>query len=941
MDRPSRSIAARTALSATAACVVWFLTGCAAVSNLVAVATTPPAPAPAHLTGTPVPAAPGASAPVVTLASAAPVAATPPLPPGSPPHFANVIKDARKTEGLFTLWQKDEKVWIELRPEDFNKPFFLSPKFASGIGEGGLFGGTMTRSWGEAYGKPQVVEFRRIHNQVQMIARNTAFVAKAGSAEALAVKAAFSPSLLGSSPVVSQPHPEHKSVLIEANGLFVSDMLGVGMLLQRNFHQGYGFDPRHSAITALRGKADEVVFEVMNHYATSSIASSSGGGSGAPVVPGGLPDARSLFVNLHYSLGRLPEEPMAPRKADPRIGHFTTNVNDFGDDLARSPRVRYVNRWRLEKKDPAAALSEPVKPITFWLDRTIPPKYREAITAGVLEWNKAFERIGFKNALVVQVQPENADFDTLDMGYASIRWMTNSNPQFGAIGPSHVDPRSGEILDADIGIESLSSRSIRSVRAQVLGKALMSAWPGLLENGGAVAAHAHDPLQCSYAQHAGEQMDYALDVLEARGDLAPDGPQAQQFVFDYLKDTTMHEVGHTLGLRHNFRASTAYTEAQLSDPQFTRANGNTGSVMEYAPINLPRPGDKGGTPFQTTLGPYDYWAVEYAYKPFAPGTTPEQVQAELARIGARSREPQLAYATDEDNFLGVDPDAVQFDLGSDVLAFARKRIDIARDLLKRQEARELKPTEDYSVLRRSVSYALRDVSRAAGALARQIGGVRTLRDFPGSGRDPLTPVPASQQREALDLLIRGLLSADSFRISPALARRLAPDFQERTDAVFEGDAMASVQTDFSLDGMVLSLQRALLGQLMSDTVISRIVDSEGKSRPGEAFHVSELYGRLNAEVWSELAARKGDIPPLRRELQRDHVNRLASLVLRPSAYSRSDARSLLRSEAQALLTRINAATKRPGLSVEAKAHLADSAETLSQALAAKLVRAGV
>jgi hypothetical protein len=519
--------------------------------------------------------------------------------------------------------------------------------------------------------------------------------------------------------------------------------------------------------------------------------------------------------------------------------------------------------------------------------------------------------------------------------------MTNSNPQFGAIGPSHVDPRSGEILDADIGIESLSSRSIRSVRAQVLGKELMNEWPGLLDTGGTAGGQARDPHQCSYAQHAGEQMDYALGVLEARGELAPDSAEAQQFVFDYLKDTTMHEVGHTLGLRHNFRASTAYTDAQLSDAEFTRANGNTGSVMEYAPINLPRPGEKGGTPFQTTLGPYDYWAVEYAYKPFAPGTPPEQVQAELARIGARSREPQLAYATDEDSFLGVDPDAVQFDLGSDVLAFARKRIDIARDLLRRQEARELKATEDYSVLRRSVSYALRDVSRAAGALARQIGGVRTLRDFPGSGRDPLTPVPASQQREALDLLIRGLLSADSFRVSPSLARRLAPDFQERTDAVFEGDPLASVQTDFSLDGMVLSLQRALLAQLMSDTVISRIVDSEGKSRPGEAFRVSELYGRLNAEVWSELAVRKGDIPALRRELQRDHVNRLASLVLRPSTYSRSDARSLLRAEAQALLTRINTATKRPGLSVEAKAHLADSAETLSQALAAKLVRAGV
>ena len=130
--------------------------------------------------------------------------------------------------------------------------------------------------------------------------------------------------------------------------------------------------------------------------------------------------------------------------------------------------MRHVQRWRLEKKDPAAELSEPVKPIVYWLDRTIPLKYRDAITAGILEWNKAFERIGFKNAIEARVQPDDADFDTLDVGVASVRWMTNASPAFGATGPSHVDPRSGEILDADIAIESLDTRARRAIRAQVL-----------------------------------------------------------------------------------------------------------------------------------------------------------------------------------------------------------------------------------------------------------------------------------------------------------------------------------------------------------------------------------------------------------------------------------------------------------------------------------------
>jgi len=644
-------------------------------------------------------------------------------------------------------------------------------------------------------------------------------------------------------------------------------------------------------------------------------------------VPRALPDPRSLFVTTHYSLAKLPDTPTAPRRADARIGHFVTVVNDFSDDLARTPRQRFVNRWRLEKAQPEAALSAPVQPITFWLDRSIPEKYRAAITAGVLEWNKAFEQIGFEGAIRVDIQPDDADWDTLDFGRASIRWMTNANPAFGAIGPSHVDPRTGEILDADIGVESLSSRALRSLRSQVIAKPVES-----------LQEHAHDHSQalCDYADHAAEQLSYALDVLEARGDLDPRSPQAEQFVFDYLKDTTMHEVGHALGLRHNFRSSRLYTDAQLADRAFTEANGLTASVMEYAPINLPPPGvpqARHGTPFNATIGPYDYWAIEYAYKPVAA----VQEAAELARIAARSAEPQLAYGTDEDHFLGIDPESLQFDLGADVVAFAKRRVAIARDLLARQETRQLAPEDDYSVLRRSVSYALRDMGRASGALTRQIGGVRTLRHHAGSGRDPLQPVPAADQRAALDVLASNFLSAESFALSPALQRKLVIDFQERTDAVLGGDPVSS--TDFSLATQVIDLQRGVLQALMSDGVAARLLDSQAKA-PKEALRLSELYERLDRAVWSELA-RGGEISPSRRELQREHVNRMASLLLRPGTLSRSDARSLLRAQAQRLLARIQKASDGRRLSAESRAHLRDSADTLSQALTAKMQRAGL
>ncbi|HNB46622.1 MAG TPA: zinc-dependent metalloprotease, partial [Burkholderiaceae bacterium] len=734
---PNRFEARPTALAALGLCAA-LLAGCATQATAPAKPTGAAAvpangAANAAANGAANAAANGAVRPAAAPAGSAPTAGVGPsaLPlPGQPPAFAVVTKDARKIDGLLTVWQKDDKFWVELGEKDFGAAFFLSPKVASGIGEGGVLGGLMASRWG-SYGGPQQVEFRRVHNQVQLIARNTAFVARAGTPEARALAAGFSPSLLASTPVASAPHPERKTVLVEANGLFLGDLQGIAMALQQRYRQGYALDGRNTAITRVRGQRDELIVEVLSHFATASIALPQPGlppGAPVPTQPQTLPDARSLFVGLQYSLTRLPEPAMAPRAADGRIGHFVTTTSDFSDDLARSPKLRHIARWRLEKKEPAAALSEPVKPITYWIDRNVPLKYRDAIRAGILEWNRAFEAVGFKNAIVVKQQPDDADFDTLDTGVASVRWMINASPSFGAIGPSHLDPRSGEILDADIAFESLSSRALRTLRSQLL-PASATDWPALLQATeaqreaaasarGAAPAQAH-PEACMHADQAAEQLGYALDILALRDGLDPAGPEAQAFVQAYMKDVTMHEVGHTLGLRHNFRASRVYSDRQVADPEFGKAHALTGSVMEYAPINLARPGQPEAVPFQTTLGPYDYWAIEYAYKPIAAADE----AAELARIAARSAEPELAYGTDEDNYLGIDPESLHFDLGDDPVAFASRRFDIARDLFARLDQRPLAGARDYGLLRRVVGFALRDVGRAAGVLARQIGGL--------------------------------------------------------------------------------------------------------------------------------------------------------------------------------------------------------------------------
>ncbi|MEY8879223.1 MAG: zinc-dependent metalloprotease, partial [Leptothrix sp. (in: b-proteobacteria)] len=920
-------------------------------------------------------------------------AASGPPAPGALPPFASVIKDARKTDGLFTVWQKDDKVWIELAESDFNTPLFLAPKLVNGLGEGRLLGGLMlgSGSW---------VEFRRIHNQVQLIERNAEFTARAGTPEARAVAASYSPSLISSAMVASAPQPERKTVLVDASALFMGDLLGLASQLQRSYRQGYSFDARNSAITAVRNKPDLLVFEVLQHHATASISQPMPGapqGTPAPSVPLTLPDARSLFLKLHYSLTRLPAQPMAVRAADARIGHFTSIVSDFSDDLQRSPKLRHVNRWRLEKKDPAAALSEPVKPITFWLDRTIPLKYRDTVRDGVLAWNAAFERIGFKDAIVVKVQPDDAEFDTLDTGIASVRWMLNQPNGLAAIGPTQVDPRSGEILDADIAIEGGSLRFQRLLRTQILDGHSHTDWAALMQSpdagtlddparnlstaapgvpaGAGLSGGSTGTEHCELGEQGALQLAYALDVLAASDALGVDGERTEAFIRAHLKNLVMHEVGHTLGLRHNFRASSVYSERQLADPVYTRNHPLAGSVMDYTAINLAAPGEPMPAPFQTVLGPYDYWAIEYAYKPIAPAAE----AVELARIAARSGEPELAYGTDEDNLIGLDPETLQFDLGSDPVAHARKRIEIARDLIRRLEARaRLAPVapadaagfaaadDAYPRLRRSVAYALRDVAAATGVLMRQIGGVRTLRDAPATGRDPLQPVDAARQRRALDLIASAVLSPQGLSISPALQRRLAPDYLDRADALGQG---AAIGTDFVPDQLVSGTQRAVLGQLMSDTLAQRLIDSAGKvQRPDDSLPLAELYQRIGDEVWSELGARGAahprrglEITPLRRELQREHATRIASLLLRPSGAGPAEARSLLRSQARDLIERIHAATGTgtgnasgsttgrtvvaagnaaglAGPNAATRAHLLDMAEVLREALSAKLVR---
>ena len=871
-----------------------------------------PAPAPGN-SAPPAAAAPGLGAP----------AALPPAAVGAPKPFKEIIKDAKEIPGFFTLYQKDEKVWIAIKPEQFDKPFFFTYNIPQSVGERGLYGSQM--------GGAEMVVFKKIGNLVQLIAKNAEFYAKPGTPQAQFVSEAFSDSLLASTTTASAPSTDNKAVLIEANSLLFTDIPGYLTRLEFAYRMPFALDARNTSFSKVNNTESLTGLQVQAHFNVPKL-------SATPLVPlpvptppppSTTPDPRSMFVSFYYSFAKLPDQPMAPRMADERVGHFVSSHVDFTEDTTAKTKVHMVNRWRLEKKDPAAAISEPKEPITYWVDKNVPEKYRKSVTDGILEWNKAFEKIGYKNAIVVKQQTDKDDFDTLDARHASVRWFVGADVGF-AIGPSHKDPRTGEILDADIGMSDVFARGARRMVAEDMGK--LSAFDSNLA--GAMSATLKEQslfMSCNYASEKSHDMHFAMDLLEARG-MDMDSADAEAVAQAYVLDVIMHEVGHTLGFRHNFRSSTIYSVKQIQDPAFTKVSGLAGSVMDYNPFNLALNGDKQGEYVMSTLGPYDYLAVEYAYRPLDPKTE----KADLAKIAATATtNPLLAYATDEDAggaVGGMDPEVSRFDMGSDPLEYYKKRMQLTRELWDRIQNMQLKDGESYERLTRSFNAGFRSLTQVAPLAAKYVGGVRHLRDRAGTGRALYEPTPAPKQREALKLVTDGIFKADSFKLKPEFVSRLAIDHFDRPEA-------RGGRADISVANGVLNLQKGVLDILMADNVAQRLLDSQDKvAKPETLLKLSELYDAMQAAIWSELRT-GGDISSMRRNLQREHLKRVSAALIKASGTTPADARSLQRENAIALSNQIRGGMGKP-MSKEARAHLSESLNTLNEALKAPMQRAG-
>jgi hypothetical protein len=719
-----------------------------------------------------------------------------------------------------------------------------------------------------------------------------------------------------------------------------------------------------------------------------------------------------------------------PRVADDRVGHFLSATKDFGVSDSDTNFVRFINRWRLEKSDRSAKLSPPRKQIIWYVEDTVPLEYRPYVEEGISEWNKAFEKIGFRNAIAVRWQEDGRDvFDPEDTNYCTFRWVT-SDAGF-AMSCLRANPITGEMIDGDVIFDASFIRYWKQSYALLIGSTVAAggephARPialgeiispilaakmgfgqpsgssllglGSLENEKSsdrmvpeVVPADQNPLHWQVAKHlargsrgfcqyqTGLQYDFGLAAIAMADTPKPDAPKPdapkpdkdkekakkaelpEEFIGQAIKHITMHEVGHSLGLRHNFKASTMLTEEQLNDIAITRSRGLVGSVMDYSPINIAPKGKKQGDYYSTTIGPYDYWAIEYAYKPIDGDEA-----GELKKIAARAPEHDLVYATDEDARLNDDPYVNRFDLGADPCQFGKDRIALATELLKDLDSRVIKDGESWARTRRAFGILLGQFGDGATLASGFIGGHSVSRDHKADkdARDPIVPVTGAKQRECLKFLADYILSDKAFQFSPTLLRRLGAErWMHWGNDSYSGSFAPGI--DISVLERILGIQKIILGHCLNAHTLARLQNQQLQANPGtDPLRMEEVFRSLTDGIWSDLEslpdakdkAAKVAFSTVRRNLQREYLRRLSNMVIgdKPNPYGDmfgyiiiigganssvpADARALARLHLKEIAGRIGVVleTRSANLDDTTRAHLEESKHRIAKVLEANL-----
>lgn len=776
-------------------------------------------------------------------------AAEAPKPKEDKPSIASKTKNCKRIPGLFTLFRDTNtgKSYLLIKKNQLDKEFIHFTYTENGVTDAGFHRGQFRGS--------RIFKIKKHFEYIDFEQQNTGFYFNPNSELSKSSNANISHSSLAYEKIMASDEKTGE-YLIDADELFLSEKL----------HQikPSGFPGNPMAFNLGGLSRSKTRYEQLKNYPMNTDLVVRYVFENPYPINGGseeVTDARATNVVVQHSLIEMPADGYKPRFDDPRIGYFSDQVNDMTTTAAVNYRDM-IHRWDLRKKDPAAAKSEPVKPIVWWIENTTPKELRSTIKAAGEAWNKAFEPLGFINAVQVKEQPDTADWDAGDIRYNVLRWTSSPNPPFGGYGPSFVNPRTGEILGADIMLEYVF------VTNRLVAEKLFEVKKA-------------DQHYCEAGHNMHNEILLGAETLRAAG---ASEIEITKLINQSLHYLVLHEMGHTLGLQHNMKASQLLNPAQLKDKNIT-ANSLIGSVMDYPAINLN--GDVNAVDYcQTAPGPYDMWAIEYGY---SLAMDDEKTEGDrLAKILSRSGEKELTFGNDADDMRApgkaIDPRVMVNDLSSDAITYGVERIEKVQSLMRGLKNRYTSGVS-WQELRNAYGSLSGAYGQMAGIISRYVGGVYVERVAPGANSTaPYTPVAYADQKRAMNALAKYAFAPNAMEIPAEITAYLQP---QRRGYNFFGTT-----EDPKFHSRVDAMQSGVLDHLLSTSTMLRLSDSR---LYGNKYSVGEMLGDLTKAIFDEDL--NGNVNTFRQVLQINYTERLVAITgLKGS--SRHDEISKARATAQ-------------------------------------------